>query len=80
MSSLTVADGQKIIDTVMVPWLDDLGMIVEEVSETGAVLRLPWDARIARDGGLITGQALMSFADAAMVCLLYTSPSPRDRG
>jgi uncharacterized protein (TIGR00369 family) len=70
MSSLTVADGQKIIDTVMVPWLDDLGMIVEEVSETGAVLRLPWDARIARDGGLITGQALMSFADAAMVVVI----------
>ena len=70
MSSLTVAAGQKIIDTVMVPWLDDLGMIVEEVSETGAVLRLPWDARIARDGGLITGQALMSFADAAMVVVI----------
>ena len=73
MSGFTVAEGQKVIDTVMVPWLDDLKMTVEGVSETGAVVRLPWDARIARDGGLITGQALMSFADAAMVVVISSA-------
>jgi uncharacterized protein (TIGR00369 family) len=73
MSDFSVAEGQRVIDTVMVPWLDDLRMTVEEVSETGAVVRLPWDARIARDGGLITGQALMSFADAAMVVVISSA-------
>ena len=29
MSGFTVAEGQKVIDTVMVPWLDDLKMTVE---------------------------------------------------
>lgn len=70
MPNFTVADGQKIIDTVMTPWLDELEMVVEDVHEGGAVVRLPWHARIARDGGLITGQALMSFADAAMVVVI----------
>lgn len=73
MSDFNLAAAQRILDTVMTPWLDDLGMVVEEVSETGAVLRLPWDARIARDGGLITGQALMSFADAAMVVVISSA-------
>ena len=73
MSEFTVADAQKVIDTVMVPWLDELKMTVEEVSETGAVVRLPWDTRIARDGGLITGQALMSFVDAAMVVVIASA-------
>jgi uncharacterized protein (TIGR00369 family) len=73
MSDFSVAEGQRVIDTVMVPWLDDLRMTVEEISETGAVVRLPWDARIARDGGLITGQALMSFADAAMVVVISSA-------
>ncbi len=70
MNDFTLADAQHILDTVMTPWLDELGMTVEAISETGAVVRLPWHARIARDGGLITGQALMSFADAAMVVVI----------
>jgi len=73
MSEFTLTTAQHILDTVMTPWLDELGMVVEEVSQTGAVIRLPWDARIARDGGLITGQALMSFADAAMVVVISSA-------
>ena len=73
MSDFTRDDAQKVIDTVMTPWLDELHMRVEELTENGAVVRLPWDERIARDGGLITGQALMSFADAAMVVVISSA-------
>ena len=73
MTDFSRSDAQHVLDTVMTPWLDELGMIVEEISDTGAVVRLPWDARIARDGGLITGQALMSFADAAMVVVISSA-------
>lgn len=73
MSDFTRADAQHILDLVMTPWLDDLGMEVEEITDKGAVVRLPWDARIVRDGGLITGQALMSFADAAMVVVISSA-------
>ncbi|HCP01350.1 MAG TPA: thioesterase [Rhodospirillaceae bacterium] len=61
------------LDTVMTPWLDELGMQVDEVTENGAVIRLPWHERISRDGGLVTGQALMSFADAAMVVVISSA-------
>ncbi len=73
MGDLSRADAQHVLDTVMTPWLDELGMVVEELTEDGAVVRLPWHERIARDGGLVTGQALMSFADAAMVVVISSA-------
>lgn len=73
MSEFTREDAQRVIDTVMTPWLDELGMVVEELTDNGAVVRLPWHARISRDGGLVTGQALMSFADAAMVVVISSA-------
>lgn len=71
--SLTVAQAQAIIDQRMTPWVNDLGMIVEELGTGTAVLRMPWHERLARDGGLVTGQALLAFADAAMVVVIASS-------
>ena len=34
MNDFTLADAQHILDTVMTPWLDELGMTVEAISET----------------------------------------------
>ena len=73
MSDFTRDDAQHLLDTVMTPWLDELGMIVEELTANGAIVRLPWHERIVRDGGLVTGQALMSFADAAMVVVISSA-------
>jgi uncharacterized protein (TIGR00369 family) len=73
MSSFTLAEAQHVLDTVMTPWIDELGMVVEELTDEGAIVRLPWHERLARDGGLITGQALMSFADAAMVVVIASA-------
>ncbi len=73
MSDFDIAEAQRVLDTVMTPWIDDLGMVVEDLTENGAVVRLPWHERLARDGGLVTGQALMSFADAAMVIVISSA-------
>ncbi|XRQ10793.1 PaaI family thioesterase [Actinomadura welshii] len=49
------------------PWVLDLGLAVEEVGDGTAVLRLPWSDRLAREGGALSGQALMAAADTAVV-------------
>ncbi|MFA1551894.1 PaaI family thioesterase [Actinomadura chokoriensis] len=49
------------------PWVLDLGLAVEEVGDGTAVLRLPWSDRLAREGGAMSGQALMAAADTAVV-------------
>ncbi|MEU5992753.1 PaaI family thioesterase [Spirillospora sp. NPDC047418] len=49
------------------PWVLDLGLVPEEVGNGTAVLRLPWNERLAREGGALSGQALMAAADTAVV-------------
>ncbi|WP_067475331.1 PaaI family thioesterase [Actinomadura hibisca] len=61
------ADGDKILRDNFAPWVLDLGLTVEAVGDRSATLRLPWSDRLAREGGGLSGQALMAAADTATV-------------
>ena len=63
----TPAEADKILADNFAPWVLDLGLSVVEAGELHAVLRLPWSDRLAREGGGISGQALMAAADTATV-------------
>jgi uncharacterized protein (TIGR00369 family) len=65
--TLSAADGDAILKDNFAPWVQDLGLVVEETGDLMAVLRLPWSARLAREGGALSGQALMAAADTATV-------------
>ncbi|GAA0326181.1 PaaI family thioesterase [Actinoallomurus spadix] len=65
--TLSAADGNAILKENFSPWVQDLGLVVEEVGDRVAVLRLPWSPRLAREGGALSGQALMAAADTATV-------------
>ena len=71
-----IADARRILGEVFAPWVMDLNLSVEAFEfdppgdadwQPGAILRLPFSERICRNGGVISGQALMAFADTAMV-------------
>lgn len=64
---MTPADGNAILKDNFAPWVQDLGLVVEEVGDRHATLRLPWSDRLAREGGAMSGQALMAAADTATV-------------
>ncbi|MFF8726754.1 PaaI family thioesterase [Streptomyces sp. NPDC015171] len=65
--TMTRADADKILADRFAPWVRELGLAVETVGEDRAVLRLPWSDRLAREGGGLSGQALMAAADTATV-------------
>ncbi|MFD9790465.1 PaaI family thioesterase [Streptomyces sp. NPDC059070] len=66
--TLTPAEAEKVLADNFAPWVLDLGLSVLETEPEGrAVLRLPWSDRLARDGGGLSGQALMAAADTATV-------------
>ncbi|KAB1990532.1 MULTISPECIES: PaaI family thioesterase [Streptomyces] len=65
--TLTPVEADKILADNFAPWVLDLGLSVVELDEHRAVLRLPWSARLAREGGSLSGQALMAAADTATV-------------
>jgi acyl-coenzyme A thioesterase PaaI-like protein len=65
--TLTPAEGNAILKENFAPWVQDLGLVVEEVGARHATLRLPWSDRLARQGGAMSGQALMAAADTSTV-------------
>ncbi|MEV6106359.1 PaaI family thioesterase [Streptomyces sp. NPDC051940] len=65
--TLTLAEAQKILADNFAPWVLDLGLTVERADAERAVLRLPWSDRLAREGGAMSGQAMMAAADTATV-------------
>ncbi|WP_018350790.1 PaaI family thioesterase [Longispora albida] len=67
---LTPADGNAILAANFAPWVLDLGLTVEKVAEGTATLRLPWSDTLAREGGALSGQAMMAAADTASVIAL----------
>jgi uncharacterized protein (TIGR00369 family) len=52
------------------PWVQELGLTVEEFEAGRVVLRLPQSERLSRVGGMLCGQAMMAAADTAMVLAL----------
>jgi uncharacterized protein (TIGR00369 family) len=71
-----IGEARRILGEVFAPWVQDLHLTVEHFEfepggaadwQPGAVLRLPFSERICRNGGVVSGQALMAFADTAMV-------------
>lgn len=65
--TLNLAEADKILSANFAPWVLDLGLSVAELNEGRAVLRLPWSTRLSREGGSLSGQALMAAADTATV-------------
>lgn len=65
--TMTPAEADKILADNFAPWVLDLDLSVETLGDDHAVLRLPWSQRLAREGGALSGQALMTAADTATV-------------
>ena len=70
---LTVPAAQAILVANFAAWVQDLALSVESVAIGAAVLRMPYSERLVRVGGTLSGQALMSAADTAMVIALAGS-------
>jgi uncharacterized protein (TIGR00369 family) len=66
-------DGNAILAEHFAPWVQELGLVVEESGADYATLRLPWSARLAREGGALSGQALMAAADTATVIAIASA-------
>ncbi|MET0678869.1 MAG: PaaI family thioesterase, partial [Bradyrhizobium sp.] len=72
-----IAEARRVLGEVFAPWVLDLNLAIEQFDCTppddaadwqpGAVLRMPFSDRLCRNGGTVSGQALMAFADTAMV-------------
>jgi uncharacterized protein (TIGR00369 family) len=79
----TIDDARRVLEDVFAPWIRDLALRIESIAREaaadaaepypGARLRMPFSERLCRDNGVICGQALMAFADTAMVIAMVAA-------
>jgi uncharacterized protein (TIGR00369 family) len=73
-----IEEARRVLGEVFAPWVQDLGLSIVGIDyipppggaddwQPGAILRMPFSERLCRNGGIVSGQALMAFADTAMV-------------
>jgi uncharacterized protein (TIGR00369 family) len=75
---IDIEEARRVLANVFAPWVQDLGLSIGSVEcdppagaaagwLPGAILRMAFSERLCRQGGIVCGQALMAFADSAMV-------------
>ena len=72
-----IGEARRVLGEVFAPWVLHLNLSIEGFDfsppadtpdwQPGAILRMPFSERLFRNGGVVCGQALMAFADTAMV-------------
>jgi len=79
-----IEEARRVLGDVFAPWVRDLGLSIGSVEcapppgapadwQPGAVLRMAFSERLCRHGGIVCGQALMAFADTAMVIAILAA-------
>lgn len=73
MTAISVEEADRILLRNFAPWVLDLNMKVRATSGQSATLVMPFDEKLHRAGGVVSGQALMALADTAMVIALCSA-------
>ncbi|MEJ6395091.1 PaaI family thioesterase [Gymnodinialimonas sp. 2305UL16-5] len=70
MTIFTIAAAQSALTDHFAPWVLDLNLSVGSIDDTHVLTRLPLTPRLARTGGIASGQALVAMADTSMILAL----------
>ena len=72
---LTPNAAQALLGDIFAPWVQELNLQVDDITPETARVRMPFDARLCRVGGMICGQALLTGADTTYFSRILVSPS-----
>lgn len=73
MQAITVEQANAILQEMFAPWVLDLRPVCEATGPGTATLRMPLQDRVARVGGIVSGQAIAALGDTAMVIALSSA-------
>jgi uncharacterized protein (TIGR00369 family) len=73
MSAISVEEAEQLLHRNFAPWVLELHLQVRETTAESATLVMPFDEKLHRPGGIVSGQALMALADTAMVIALCSA-------
>lgn len=69
-SAFSIADIEALLADAFAPWIHELDIRIDRLTETGGVFRLPDNPRLSRVGGIVCGQAIGAVADTVSVLAL----------
>ena len=72
MTRITVDEFNAIMAKEL-PWALEVGMTAYCINDSVAVLRLPFDKRMLRPGGTVSGPTMMALADATMNAVILSA-------
>lgn len=65
--TLTTTRAQSFLEDNFADWVQALDLTIAQIGPQGATLRMPITPKLARVGGILSGQALAAMADTSMV-------------
>ena len=66
-------EAQKLLTTVTAPWIQDLDLQVNSISDLKCKFTLNYSEKLVRAGNIICGQAIVSAADTAMIVAVISA-------
>ena len=73
MPGIGVEEAAELLRRNFAPWVQELHLQVRATSGDSATLVMPFDEKLHRAGGIVSGQALMALGDTAMVIALCSA-------
>lgn len=70
---LSVSELQNLYEEHFAPWVKDLDLTVSSSDEMQVTMIMRPSERLNRQGGILSGQALMSAADTAMALAVFSA-------
>ncbi|WP_108664957.1 PaaI family thioesterase [Euzebya rosea] len=67
MPTLTMDRAETLLADGFSKWVCELDLRFDAITEEGVVMRMPFDPKLCRAGGIVCGQAFMALADTASV-------------
>jgi uncharacterized protein (TIGR00369 family) len=58
------------------PWAEEIGMSCDTIKKGRAILRLPFNDKMLRPGGTVSGPTMMALADACMYAVVLSAIGP----
>lgn len=71
MPEITVVAFNAIVEDEL-PWAFELGVKATEIGQGAATLMVPYDAKMLRPGGTMSGPTMMMLADACMYAVVLS--------
>lgn len=70
-NAITLDSARQRYSEIFAPWIQDLNITIEAINTEGVVMRMPFDDKLCRIGGMVCGQSMMALVDTCMVFVCF---------